>query len=406
MNFEEILKFKLKRVNPFQGLVIDSDTWRDAHEYHRSQQRLHMLAFHDIGIIEGLKIAANKPPDLSVSIYPGMAVDPEGNIIIVSETQNYRIQTREKRTIYLIIQFREVPAEPYQPPEGGQPTRIIEAYRIQERDKLPNESYLELCRINFDPADKAIRDARNPSVIGKNEIDLSSRQEVAGLSKPPIEQIPVQEKVIDAVKPSTLSAEKSIAIGHTVLGEASRNLHSVGLQNLVKEINRQSGYVSDLSENVVLDKKVNRFALLYVTGNSRFELNAEQQSALSDFLQSGGVIFGEGCNDESQGTSSKGSKEFGLAFNQLANQFKCKLEVVQREHPLLSACHVFSEVPQGVEMDMLLEGGRMIYSGSDYGCAWQGGHQGKPLSRDNIRDSLEIGTNIVIFAQMMKETRG
>jgi metal-dependent amidase/aminoacylase/carboxypeptidase family protein len=62
MKFDEILKFKLKRVNPFQGLVIDSDTWRDAHEYHRSQQRLHMLAFHNIGIIEG-GVAINIIPE-------------------------------------------------------------------------------------------------------------------------------------------------------------------------------------------------------------------------------------------------------------------------------------------------------------------------------------------------------
>jgi hypothetical protein len=405
MNLEEILKFKLKRVNPFQGLVIDTDTWRDAHEYHRSQQRLHMLAFHNIGIIEGLKIVANKPPDLSVSIYPGMAVDPEGNVIIIPETQNYRIQTHEKRTIYLIIQFREIPAEPFQPPEGGQPTRIIEAYRIQERDKLPNEPYLELCRINFDPTDKAIRDARNSSQIGKNEIDLNFRQETAAVSKPPVEQIAVQNKIVPPVKQFVSFTEETIAIGHTVLGEAGRNLHSIGLQNLTKEIKRQCGFVASLSENITLDKKVNRFVLIYITGNSRFELTTEQQSALSEFLQSGGVIFGEACNEESQGTSSKGAKEFGLAFNQLANQFKCKLEVVQRGHTLLSACHVFSEVPQGVEIAMLLEGGHMIYSGSDYGCAWQGGHQGKPLSRDTIRNSLEIGTNIVNYAQMIKATR-
>ena len=405
MNLDEILKLKLKRVNPFQGLVIDSDTWRDAHEYHRSQQRLHILAFHNIGIIDGLEIVANKAPDLSVNIYPGMAVDPEGNVIIVPETQNYRIQTHEKRIIYLIIQFREVPAEPYQPPDGGQPTRIIEAYRIQERDKLPTEPYLELCRINFDPTDKAIRDAKNPSQIGKNEIDLSFRQETTGVSKPPVEQIAIQNKVITPVQPSTPFAEETIAIGHAVLGEAGMNLHSGGLQNLIKEINRHGGFVANLSENIALDKKINRFALIYVTGNSRFELTAEQQSALSDFLQSGGVIFGEGCNEESQGTSLKGAKGFGLAFNQLANQFKCKLEVVQRGHTLLSACNIFSEVPQGVEIAMLLEGGHMIYSGSDYGCAWQGGYQGKPLSRDNIRNSLEIGTNIVTYTQMIKATR-
>ena len=50
MELKDIIKFQLKRVNPFQGLVIDADTWRDAHNYHREQQRLHMLAFHKIGI--------------------------------------------------------------------------------------------------------------------------------------------------------------------------------------------------------------------------------------------------------------------------------------------------------------------------------------------------------------------
>ena len=108
MELEDIVKFQLKRVNPFQGLVIDADIWRDAHEYHRDQQKLHMLAFHNVGIVGGLEVVANKPPDLSVSIQPGMAVDPEGNIIIVAKTQRYRIQTPEKKTLYLIIQFREV----------------------------------------------------------------------------------------------------------------------------------------------------------------------------------------------------------------------------------------------------------------------------------------------------------
>ena len=405
MNLEEILKFKLKRVNPFQGLVIDSDTWQDAHEYHRDQQRLHMLAFHDIGIVDGLEISANKPPDLSVIIHPGMAVDPEGNIIIVPETQNYRIQNREKRIIYLIIQFREIPSEPYQPPNGGQPTRILEAYRIQERDTLPKEPYLELCRINFDPADKAIKDAKYQSQIGKNEIDLNFRQIAKQVSAPPVEPMVVQSKMVSPVKESVTPVVETTAIGHVVLGEAARNLHSVGLQNLVKEINRQGGFITSLSENTPLDRKINRFTLLYITGNSRFELNAEQQSVISDFLQSGGVIYGEGCNDESTGTGTRGARDFGLAFNQLATQLKCKLEIVQRGHPLLSSCYVFSEVPQGMETAMLLEGGHMIYSGSDYGCSWQGGYKDKPLSRDNIRNSLEIGTNIVSYARSIKLTR-
>ena len=83
---EEIAKFQLKRVNPFQGLVMDSDTWQDAHDYHRNQHRLHLLAFHQCGIVEGLQVTGNDPPDLSVNIQPGLSIDPEGNTIIVTQS--------------------------------------------------------------------------------------------------------------------------------------------------------------------------------------------------------------------------------------------------------------------------------------------------------------------------------
>jgi hypothetical protein len=402
MELEDIIKFQLKRVNPFQGLVIDADIWRDAHEYHRNQQKLHMLAFHNVGIVGGLEVVANKPPDLSVNIRPGMAVDPEGNIIIVAKTQRYRIQTSEKKTLYLIIQFREVPTEPHQPPEGGQPTRILEAYRIQEREKLPSEPHLELARIIFDPADEAIRDAKNPSQPGKNEIDLNSRQEAIPAPLPPVERPPVPAKPAAPVEKAPSRQTETITIGHAVLGEASQDLHVSGLQNLVREVNRQNSFEVELKENISLDKKINRCAMIYLTGNGHFELTAEQQTALSTFLPSGGVILGEGCAEGQPETAAKGAREFGLAFNQLATKLKCKLEVVQRGHPLLSAVHVFSEVPPGTETAMLLEGGHMVYSASDYGCAWQGGHQDQPLSRDMIRSSFEIGTNMVTYAHMMK----
>jgi len=194
---------------------------------------------------------------------------------------------------------------------------------------------------------------------------------------------------------------ETITLGHAVLGGASKDLHREGLKNLIREINRQANFVANLQENIPLvDKNINRCTLLYLTGNSPFELTTEQQAALSTFLQSDGVIFGEGCPEGEP--ESKGAKEFGLAFNQLASQLKCKLEMVQRGHPLLSAVHVFSDVPQGAEPVMLLEGGHMVYSGSDYGCAWQGGHQGHPLSREIIQSSIEMGANIVAYAQMTK----
>ena len=113
MALDDVLKFSLKRVNPFQGLVIDADIWQDAHNYHRDQQRLHVLAFHEAGVVQGLRVSACSPPGLSVTIEPGLGIDPEGNVILVPEAQKYEVQTRQKGTVYLVIQFREVPSEPY-----------------------------------------------------------------------------------------------------------------------------------------------------------------------------------------------------------------------------------------------------------------------------------------------------
>ncbi|MFP3898147.1 MAG: DUF4159 domain-containing protein [Dehalococcoidia bacterium] len=395
MALEDIVRFRLKRVNPFQGLVIDADTWQDAHNYHRDQQRLHVLALHKTGIVEGLQVTANNPPDLSVNIQPGMAIDPEGNIVIVPKTQHYRIQTRAKGVVYLIIQFREVPSEPYQPPEGGQPTRILEAYRIQEREKPPGEPHLELARIDFDPAEEAIKDARTASKPGKNEINLSFRQEVSAATAA---VRPVAPPEARAAAPERVGAPKeTVVLGHAVLGEADKDLHGEGLGNLGKEINQRADVTARLEKNISLDKGVMRCTMLYLTGNGRFELSADEQAALLAFLQAGGVILGEGCSEGE--SESRGAREFGLAFNQLAGQLKRKLEIVQRGHPLLSSVHVFGEVPQGAEAGMLLEGGNMVYSGSDYGCAWQGGHRSHPLSREIIRNAIEMGANVLAYAR-------
>ncbi len=395
MALEDLIKFQLKKVNPFQGLVIDADTWRDAHNYHRDQLRLHQLAFHSTGIVQGLGVTANSSPDLSVNVQPGLAIDPEGNIIIVAQKQRYRLQTNRKGMVYLIIQFREVPSEPYQPPNGGQPTRMIDAYRIEERDKLPPEPHLELARIDFDTAKSVVDDAKIPSSPAKNQIDLRFRQE-AKIVAPPVATPSAQPKEVYNHPTET------IILGHAVLGSASKDLHSSGLKNLARELSRQDGLVAKVEENIPLEKDLKRYTMIYMTGKGRFELSAEQQTTLGRFLQSGGVILGEGCAESQEETQSKAAREFGLAFNQLATQLQRKLEMVKRGHPVLSAVSVFSEIPQGAELGMLLEGGNMIYSGSDYGCAWQGGHQAKSLSRDIIRSSFEMGVNIVTYAQMVK----
>jgi len=394
MKLKDIVKFQFKRVNPFPGLVIDADTWRDAHNYSRDQQRLHNLVFHQVGIIEGLEVTSNEPPDLSVNIHPGIAVDPEGNIIIVQNIYHYQIKNRDKETVYLIIQFREVLEGPYQPPNGGQPTRIVDGYRIQERNNLPEEPYLELARIDLDPGEAVIRSAENKETPVKNEINLNFRREATKSSSQ------TTSAEVAAMIPEIINPKQKIVLGYVAaLGENS-DLHIHGLRNLAREMEMRYNWIIELEENVTLDNNIDRFTMIYLTGGKDFRLGEDKQRVLGDFLKSNGVLVAEDC---SEGTPrSNNSNIYGPVYDELIDKFKLTLKPVNHGSPLLSNVNIFSEVPQGVKSGILLKGNNVIYSNNDYGCAWQGGHKGNPISRDAIRSAFEIGANIIDYAYTTK----
>jgi hypothetical protein len=388
MALKDLIKFQFKRVNPFEGLVLDANTWKDEQDYHRNQQRLHTLACHRSGIVEGLEVRASQPPDLSLTISAGVAVGPEGNIIVVSQAQSYNLVSKEKGQVHLIIQYREIPTAPAPPSEGEQPTRILEAYRIREVTQLPDEPYLELARIDFDPFQKSIADAKVPSGPTVNEVDLRFRQSAR--------MAPREQVTLGHAGP-----REQVILGHLVLGEARPDLHRSGLANLAYQVSAQTEHQA-VVEGCILDESIARCTLLYVVGNGRFTTDSKGQAALGAFMNGGGTILAEACA-EGQPAGSEQGKEFGLAFNYLAEQLGAKLALVQRGHPLLDCHHVFSVPPPGAQLEgLLMAGERIVYSSYDYGCAWDGGYGNNPLPRDTIRSAFELGVNVVTRSVTMK----
>jgi hypothetical protein len=390
MNLKDIFTFSFKRINPFPGLAIDADTWRDAHNYSRDQLRLHNLMFHEVGIIEGLAVTSNEPQDLSVNIHPGIAIDSDGNTIIVQNMYHYQIQNQDKGTIYLIIQFREILEGPYQPPEGGQPTRILDGYRIQERDNLPDEPHLELARIDLDTTAGKIRNAEDKSQPGKNEINLNFRKEAI---KPSSQS--TTERVM-AILPEIISPSKRIVIGYAVTNGSENNMHIHGLRNLTRELEMRYNWEVELEENVTLHNNIEQISLLYMTGGKDFKLSEDQQSSLKGFMNSNGVLLAEDCSEVTIKNSN--SKKHGPVYNELIHTLQLELKPVSREAPILSNINLFSEIPRGAKFGIFLKSDNVIYSDNDYGCAWQGGCNGNPLSREAIRSAFEIGANIIEYA--------
>lgn len=373
MALKDLIKFQFKRVNPFQGLVLDADTWKDEQDYHRNHQKLHTLAFHGTGIVAGLEVKGSQPPDMSLVIDPGVAIDPEGNVIIVSQPQRYNLVSKDKGGVYLIIQYREIATDLTSPSEGEKPTRILEAYRIREVNHLPAEPYLELARIDFDPSRKTITNAKVPFAPTLNEIDLRFRQT------------------------AQMAPREGIILGRVTLGEASPELHSEGLFRLAQELSFQTEYQAAV-EKCALDETITRCTLLYMVGTGSFTIDAKGQAALNSFMQSGGTILAEGCAEN----QPAGAREFGLSFNRLSEQLGKKLALAQRGGPLFDCHHVFAAAPPGAQAEgVLMSEAQIIYSSYDYGCAWGGGYRNSPLSRDIIRAALEMGVNMVTYAAIM-----
>jgi outer membrane murein-binding lipoprotein Lpp len=202
----DLKKTPFRRVNPHPGLMIDVDVWRDAHDYHRDQLNLHHLALHGWGIVDGLEVSLVAGDQNTVRIEAGIGIDPVGRFIIVPQSQTYQVTARTQQSVYLVLQFRDVLAEP----SGNVPTRVVEAYRIQERDRLPEEPYIELARIAFDPRAGSVKPPKDGEEPGRNELDLRGRVQLGSLAaEPRLAAAPRVDEAADGLAPriDTLSQQ-------------------------------------------------------------------------------------------------------------------------------------------------------------------------------------------------------
>jgi hypothetical protein len=417
-----IPQLQFRRVNPYQGLMIDAAVWQDAHEYHRNQMRLHHLALHGWGIVQGLEI--DVAADNALTIRPGVAIDPNGNFVIVNQATPFHVETREAGAVYLVLQFREVLTGPTQIGiEGmGPPTRIAEVYQIQQRERASEEPSIELARIDFDPKGKPISLPANPERPGKNEIDLRHRPRLghsapttsnlllmAAAEAEPLAatQVAVAQSSGDhnsrpgpaAVTTAAPSTSTAAAPARRLTMALARHagdgwdLHLAGLANLSREIGATFG-INVPAPLTLAVADAEAVDVLYFSGQSRLQLSDADVAAAARLLGLGGMLVAEGCASGPNGDA--GAREFALSFVELADRLGRQLSDVQRGHALMNSRHVFAIVPAGArERARVLEANGIVYSDADYGCAWQGGPSDRPLVRGVIRDALEFGINIV-----------
>ena len=339
------------------------------------------MAMHLPGIAVGLDVVAWHPPDKSVVIYPGVAVDSDGNTIVVGESQRFQLKTQDAGTAYLTLRYREVPQEMTQAPgeEEPQPAYILEAYVLEDRRQVPGPDEIELARIDISGSDSPISDASNLQSPGQDEIDLRFRS-VSG--------------------PRQLG---DVAIGVLPLesGPGGVIRHLPGSASLVRAINATTSYRARFKGVVSLGEDITDCDLLVVAGKAELSLTDDWVSVLRRFLDRGGVLMGERCAG-----AGKGSGEpFQRSFLGLVDSLGESLSVPDRQHPLMNICHTFAAPPDGVSgAARLVTGEGVVYSDGDFGCLWDGAGPAE-TGRESIRSAVELGTNLGVYSSHRVSSR-
>ena len=374
MSVEDLLQvFPVKRIKPVDGMSVTADVWGEAHEYHGQQLRFHAVSAHGWGIVNGLEVIASEPPDTSVYILPGVAVDRTGQTIVLPQPVAYDVGREMEGLIYLLLNYGESrprPADGTGP--GSGPLYVHAEFSIVARTQLPATPYVELARVRRRGRIDPFLDARNPTQPGLNEIDLRYRRE--------------------------LGAPQDATIGVCYLGQKVDRRLGGGAINLARTVNRLGYAYVSVYDDVPLAPGVETNTLIYLVGQGDFELSPGQMNGLSNFVKRGrGTLLLESNDPVSE-----------AVFTTFLGDTEMVPQPLAGGHRLLMDPYVFSAPPPGfsaqANAEVLVTEG-VIFSKARYGLIWRADGSETLPSRERIRAALEWGCNIVGYAVNRRRRR-
>ncbi len=363
----------LQRIKPVDGMAVTAQIWEQAHEYHRQQRKSHDLLQHGTGIITGLEVIASDPPNSSVYILPGAAVDSNGDLIVLTEPVAYEFGTKQGQ-LYLMLSYAE--SRPEQNQDGG-PLFVNAQFGVEVSDTRPKDPFIELARIKRVQGEKFM-DAVSAEYPLANEIDMRYRKVIAGVDPAPLVSI--------AICP----------IGQTKQADASH-----GASRLAQTL-RHAGRQVCVDVGVPIDEGLEMYTLIYLVAHETFKLSRKEMNSLYAAIQAGATVFMEGCRRE----QAAGASLIDGVFAEMISSFGIRMTELQAGSALFSEPNLFAVVPAGFETEDapgFQVGDGLIVSANDFGCLWQGARRARPATREEIRTALEWGENLVQYALSRKK---
>ncbi len=122
---------KQKRVHYFNGQLLGVADLQAEQDYHRNAQRRHNLLFHGAGVVSGLKVSLSKKGSRpSVTVAPGHAVDPRGNVVSLCEPFQATLPA-PKADLLVMIRYTESLTDAV-PSVGGDTGDETQFSRVEE----------------------------------------------------------------------------------------------------------------------------------------------------------------------------------------------------------------------------------------------------------------------------------
>ena len=347
--------FPARRIKPFDGMAVTAETWETDHHELRSSRKAHDLAFHGSGIITGLDVLANDPPDRVVFISPGAAIDPDGNVIVLPERVAYDFGSSIEGplTLYITHGEREVAGV------EADSVMIQSEYVISARSEAPKKPSVELARVTLRNTNDPIRMAADTAHPAHGELDLRLRNQV-GVAQP-----------------------RKVRIALCELTAPEKELHA-SWDHMLRAANTRGITQYLLDTGVLITDQMGQYDLIALAGRGNFRLTPEMQAHLRGYLDAGGKLLVEGLDAEGNEAFGAILDGMGIVFgqDQLANN-------------LQTAPHFFPSACEGHLGAELALGQGVIFSKAGHSLAWGGYAQSQHPTREAIRAAHEWAENMI-----------
>lgn len=361
MKINELLeKYPNSRIKAIDGMAVTADVWQKAHDYHLDQGKFHNLATHGAGILTGLDVLASDPTDSTVYIVPGVAIDGDGQIIVLSEPLSYDLGDELDGEIYLFLGYAE--SNPRADKKKNDDNLyVFDEFSLAARTSESKGSMIEIARLNRKSKTATIKNAENALHPGVNEIDLRHRRMIS------------------------MTTTRRVRIAVSYLGEVNDKKQGLGLGKIANEVSHTGDYQVIVDNDLPFEPSVLSYDVIYLVGGGAFKLSAAEVKGLGKYIERGGFVFAEAIDDDAAKTFEKHFKTM-----------KAALKSLDAEHPLMSAVHYFSTAPEGMDEGDVLGAKGLVFSQRNYGLLWS---SNGALSREATRTAVEWVTNIVAYSK-------